>query len=285
MILAHFTMPAGLVALRWHDDFGVPYAVVLHGADVPGHEPGRFRLLHPFMRVAARRVWRRASHVIAVSRELAGLARRTWADGEIKVIPNGVDTLRFHPLNGDREPGPLRLVLLSRLVHIKGIDVLLRALQGMPRPRLEACRVDVYGTGPEQRALEQAAASLVPSGRVSFHGVIRPEAVPAVLRKADMFVLPSRREGLPISLLEAMATGLPAVASSVGEVPEVIRDGENGLLVPADDTPALRNALLTLMDDRQLRTRMGTAARRTAETYSSAAVWRQYAECLGTGKG
>jgi len=279
-LLAHFTMPAGLIALTWRRRFGAPYSVVLHGADVPGHEPARFRLLHPLMKVVARRVWNRADHVIAVSGELAALAQRTWPRGRIDVIPNGVDTTRFCPATRPEQADRTRVVLLSRLVEIKGVHVLIEALAGLPRPLLRTCRIDVYGTGPQRPALEALVRRERLTECVTFHGVVPADRVPSLLREADLFVLPSLREAAPVSLLEAMATGLPAIATSVGDVPHVVRDGANGRLVPPADPEALGRALGELLKDRDRRERMGRAARETACTYASDAIWKRYAERL-----
>jgi glycosyltransferase involved in cell wall biosynthesis len=112
----------------------------------------------------------------------------------------------------------------------------------------------VLGSGPEEQALKQAAgAGILFAGRV--------EDVAPYLKASDLFILPSAAEGLSVALLEAMATGLPAISTNVGGAPDIIKHGQNGWLVPPDHPPALQTALLTLLGNTTLRSKMGKAAR------------------------
>jgi glycosyltransferase involved in cell wall biosynthesis len=104
--------------------------------------------------------------------------------------------------------------------------------------------------------------------RIRFHGARPHDEIPRWLQAADVFLLPSFREGLPISLLEAMACETAVIATSVGGIPEIVRSGENGRLVPPGDADALASALRELLLDASLRVRLGRAARRTAEENS-----------------
>jgi glycosyltransferase involved in cell wall biosynthesis len=151
---------------------------------------------------------------------------------------------------------------VSRLDPLKGIDVLLRAM-----PLLGDCDAIVVGDGPEQARLEALAASLNVTSRVHWAGY-RPD-VPGVLPALDIFVQPSRYEGLPTTILEAMAAGLSVVATAVGGTPEVVVDGVTGLLVPPRDPTALAHAIAVLLRDPNLRRTMGRAGReRVAQHFS-----------------
>jgi glycosyltransferase involved in cell wall biosynthesis len=119
-------------------------------------------------------------------------------------------------------------------------------------------RAAIVGDGPERAALEAAAAT----AQVELLG--ERGDVPEQLAASDVFVLSSRSEGMPMSILEAMAAGLPVVASAVGGIPEIVRDGETGLLVPPGDADALAAALGRLLDDDGLRRRLGAAGRERA---------------------
>ena len=121
----------------------------------------------------------------------------------------------------------------------------------------------LVGDGPDRAAIEGLVAELGLQGRVHFLGVRRD--VPVVLRAADIFTLPSLSEGASITLMEAMAAGLPSVATGVGGMPEIMRDGIDGLLVPRQDPAKLADAFRTLASDEALRARMGAAARARAE--------------------
>jgi L-malate glycosyltransferase len=156
---------------------------------------------------------------------------------------------------------PPRLVYVGRLHEQKGLDVLLTALaavQSSPSPALS-----LVGTGPFEERLRALVYELGISGDVEFAGV--RQSLTPLLHGADVFVLPSRAEGLSNSLLEAMAIGLPVVASAIPGNTDVIQSGVNGLLSDPGDPAALADALERLLSDGGLRRRLGEAARRTVE--------------------
>ena len=281
-ILAHFTLPGGEVARRWAGRFGIPYAVVLHGADVPDSQKGRFGAVYPLIKPLVRRVWRQAARVIAVSDGLRELALRTWPEGRIEVVPNGVDIERFRPAEMPtvRDGGTLVVVAVARLVEIKGLQHLIAALARIPADMRSQIRLRLCGTGPYEGELRRQVREAGLDEQVEFAGLIAYDEIPRQLRQSDVFVLPSLQEGLPLSLLEAMASGLPVVATAVGGIPGVVKDGVNGLLVPAAAPAALRDALVRLLANPALRQRLGTAARRDSLDWSWAAVWERYEALL-----
>ncbi|MEE8466961.1 MAG: glycosyltransferase [Planctomycetota bacterium] len=150
-------------------------------------------------------------------------------------------------------PDEVLLLAAGALVPRKGLDVLLEAL-----PRLSAnVRLCIAGEGPEREVLEALAAASAVEGRVRLLG--RREDLPDLLAACDLFVMPSRAEGLGIAALEAMAAGRAVVASRVGGLGELVLDGVTGRLVPPDDVDALSAALAALCADRGLRARYGEA--------------------------
>ncbi len=232
--------------------------------------------------IVVRRAWR-AARVIAVSSTLRDLALRTWPEGRIEVIPNGVDVDRFQPCthrDSAEVGGEMLLVVVARLIEIKGIQHLLTALSLLPEEMRRKIHLRLCGTGPYEAELRRQAEQVGMTAQVEFSGLVSYEEIPARLHEADLFVLPSLQEGLPLSLLEAMASGLPVVATTVGGIPGMVKDGENGLLVPAADPTALRDALVRLLTNPVLRRSLGASARRTAEAWSWSAVWERY-EALG----
>ena len=175
--------------------------------------------------------------------------------GSVRSIPNGVPDpgLRVrHP-----HDGPLRVLAVGRLDRVKGHDVLLDALVGVPGVVLT-----VLGEGGCRRALEKQVADLGLADRVLLPGW--SEDVAAELAVHDALVLPSRTEGWPLTIVEAMLAGLPVVATPVGSVGEAVADGETGLLVQPDDPAALAAALGRLRDDAALRERLGRRGREVA---------------------
>jgi glycogen(starch) synthase len=150
--------------------------------------------------------------------------------------------------------GPL-LVFAGRLAPQKSLGVLLEAVARLPQVTLV-----VAGDGPERALREQQARELGVADRVRFLGSVPRDEVLGLFRAADASVLPSSWENYPHTVVEALAVGCPVVATNVGGVPEVVRDGENGLLVPAGDVDALASALARVLGDDELRERLARAA-------------------------
>jgi len=205
---------------------------------------------------------------VAVGRQLARLADRyvcvsddvkaqCVAEGiaphRLLTIKNGVDLERF-PFSGPRPGGPI--VTVARLSPEKDVANLVRAT-ALAALRVRELRVEVAGGGPCLEDLKRLAASLNVGDRIAFLGEVRD--VGALLCHARFFVLSSRSEGIPLTVLEAMACGLPVVATRVGGLPEVVEDGVTGLLVPAADPAALAEAMVRLCNDPFGRERMGRA--------------------------
>jgi glycosyltransferase involved in cell wall biosynthesis len=171
-------------------------------------------------------------------------------------IPNGIDVARFHPLDVTR---PLRrLVTVARLRPEKGHDTLLEAAVRIVEVFPDV-RLTIVGDGPLRADLEARVAGLGLEGRVRLAG--HQEDVAAELREHDVFVLPSRSEAFPNSVIEAMATGLPVVASAVGGIPELVDHGRNGLLVPPGQSGELAEAVIGLLRRPSFARALGRKAR------------------------
>jgi glycosyltransferase involved in cell wall biosynthesis len=202
-----------------------------------------------------------ADHVVGVSDDTGRLCRGEGVDPRVvRTVPNGIDLERF-PVAGPDPSGPA--VFVGRLVADKGVATLLRAARAVAAVR-PAFRLAIAGAGPCEAELRGLAADLgIAGGVVDFLGEVRD--VSGLLGRASLFVLPSLTEGMPLTVLEAMARGLPVVATSVGGTPEAVADGETGLLVPPGDATALAGALLRVHADPEGARRMGLAGRRRAE--------------------
>ncbi len=224
-----------------------------------------------------RRVLRSFAAVIAVSRDVQRqLLSAGVAPDRVTLIPNGVDTRPFleHSPASRLQHSPLTVGFVGRLSPEKGADLFLqaaaRALKDHPQTRFQ-----IIGDGPDRQALEQLAHTLHIDQHVAFVG--RKDDMPGVYASLDLLVSSSRQEGLPMSLLEAMAASLPIVATAVGEVPSLIRSHETGLLVPPSDVDALSQAMNSLLADAPLRQQMGANARQLVEqNFSAAQMTGQY---------
>jgi sugar transferase (PEP-CTERM/EpsH1 system associated) len=250
-----------------------------HGVEFnPAKDPWRRRW---FRRLA----FEMADRVFSVSSQLRdALARRTgFPLRKIGVIRNGVDTQRFRPDPAVRRRFRSELGIgqqefcvgcVGRLSRIKDYPTMLRAAEVLSVSG-SCWRLLIAGSGPEVTALEELAARPALRGRVRFLGP--SDRVPEFLSAIDAYVLPSLSEGISNSLLEAMAVGLPVVASDTGGNPEVVVEGESGLLFPVGDHERLGEHLVLLCGDNDLRQRLGRAAlRRIHEHFSLNSMVEQY---------
>ena len=253
--------------------------VVVHTKHGRGCAEGR--LVAALSRVAS--AW--TSRVIAVSEDAARVARAVDRVPlrKLMVIHNGIDVERF-PF---RETRPTRTggraVTVGRLDPIKDQGTMLRAVR-LVVDNMPGFRLDVVGDGPSRPALEALRSALGLDAHVCFHGY--RDQVASYLESADFFVLSSISEGVPLALLEAMASGLPGVATDVGGIREVIVPDETGYLVHAQSPGLLADAMLRILSTPGALDRMGGAARRRVEEhFSLRAVVGQYEElymqCLG----
>jgi glycosyltransferase involved in cell wall biosynthesis len=217
---------------------------------------------------------RLAARLVAVSEDTKrAYERQGYPRGRIEVVYNGVDV----PANGGfRRNEPARIGEIARLCDVKGQRELLQAVARLPEARLVLAGRDLEQGGAFQDALERESERLGIRERVEFgfH-----DDVPALLESLDVVALPSWTEGLPVVLLEAMAHARPVVATPVGGTPELVVDGETGLLVPPRDPEALAAALRRLLEDPDLARRLGEAGReRVAERFTAAQQTRRILE-------
>jgi glycosyltransferase involved in cell wall biosynthesis len=192
---------------------------------------------------------------------------------KIAVIPNGVNLKKFSDCTGklllEGDPAILYVGYLSKF---KSVDLLICAISKL-RSELPNMKLHIVGHG-NQTALELLAKKKQVEKIVVFHGQANPEAVPLYYRSADFCVFPSRRDSAGLTLLEAMASGTPVIASNRGGTPEIITQGKNGILFEPDDANALPEAMLSLSQDTDLKKKLSSNALKTAANYS----WEKIAE-------
>ncbi len=205
---------------------------------------------------------RMADHFVCVSRDGAARARSAGLGAhKVGLVWNGIDLTRFRP-TGPCVDGPA--VTVARVNPEKDVANLVRAAAEVARTDA-AFRVEVAGDGPCLPDVRRLADELHIADAVRFRGVVRD--IPTLLAGASLFVLPSLNEGISLTLLEAMAVGLPVVATKVGGTPEAVEDGVTGLLVPPGDPAALAAAIRRLRADPALARRLGEAGRRRVEQH------------------
>lgn len=258
VVHAHYLQYPGSIAV----DRGRPAVITSHGIDAydwPFRREG--------LRRDASRTLARADVVVGVSEFIAGTLRRL-ADRRVDVIFNGGDEKTF--ANGDRtraraelEIAPDRAVLAfaGNLGIAKGIFDLAAALRGLPNPPL----LLMAGDGPCKPALSDALRDAGIEAR--FFGNVRNAAVATIFAAADAVTLPSHKEGLPVTICEAMLAGKPVIATRVGGIAEIVRDGATGTLVDARDVGALRAALERVFGDRAAASEMGRRGQQFAREH------------------
>ena len=208
--------------------------------------------------------------VIAVSEDIATSYRKNWSDAEVKQIYLGVE-----PIVGDRNENrkklgipneQLMLLTIANFNHIKGLDVLCKAVALLKRQGKwdeKACLYIVGQPESDKAALGKLSVELCIENDVKMVGI--SNAVPDYLTSADIYVQPSRSEGLPLALMEATASSLPVVATSVGGIPEIVKDGWNGILVESANVEALADAMSVLINGVELRSRYGKCSKEIYE--------------------
>ena len=276
LVHAHSAQWAGAAAARFCAARGLPYVLTEHFS-------GFARQVVPlWQQKLAREGLRRAHGVAAVSTALRATLNRQGLlpASRVQILPNMVDAQFFRPPSAPPPAEPFRFVALGSLRPVRAFDVLLHAFARAYRGRGDV-RLTLGGDGPERDRLKTLAAALGLDGQVRFPGALSRRGVRAALWQGHAFVLPSRIETFGLPLIEAMATGLPVVATRCGG-PEDFVTPKTGLLVPPGDVAALAEALRALQKDhaafdavttrRYIKDHFGAApfARRTMHFYRAA---------------
>jgi glycosyltransferase involved in cell wall biosynthesis len=261
LLHAHFATNATAAARSFAAELEVPFTFTAHGYDIYFHPPKDFR--------------ERALGAAAVVTVSKANRRHISSNCEvpqdrIHVIPNGVDTDFFCPASEVRAAGegPPLIVCVARLERVKNLPMLLEAC-AMLRDRGIKFRCVLIGEGEVRGDLESLRHSLGLDSLVEMRGEIERSEIRRWWRRAAVAVLSSDSEGMPVSLIEAAACGVPVVATRVGGIPELITDGVNGLLAPPRDPASLADALAQILEDPERSTAIGHAARqRVVERFS-----------------
>lgn len=264
--IAFFGIPCGALALWLKRRHGIPYLVSLRGSDVPGYSE-KYDRLYLFLAPLVRLVWRRALAVVPNSRGLAELAAKTSPEQAFEIIPNGVDTEEFKPDPEREHDGYFRILTVSRLTPRKGLRFLIRAMESLKEGN-EKLELWIVGDGEEKPVLEALAKECDVSDRVKFFGAVPHDELGRYYGLADVFCLPSLNEGMSNTVLEALAAGLPIVATVTGGTEELVSIGGNGFFVAQQSPEELTEKIARLAADPALRERMGKASRKRAEEMS-----------------
>jgi glycosyltransferase involved in cell wall biosynthesis len=250
----------------------LPYLISLRGSDVPGQN-ARLQLDYKILAPVFRAIWNKAAALVACSRGLKERALRFLPSVAIEVIPNGVDLDRFHPARNGDEPEKLRLLTVGRLSVTKRVEMLIDAVEILHKEGLKLS-LTIAGGGQLEQALRDIVSQKRLRDIVEVAGRVDPEDMPQMYRQSDIFISASMQEGMSNAMLEAMASGLPIVATRCEGVDELITD--NGLVVEQAGAETIAEAIRKLADDRPLRRRMSEAARKQAEQFAWSHIAKEY---------
>ncbi len=267
IIHAHFIFPDGILAHIASMLTGTPYLITSHGSDVPGYNPDRFVLLHRMFRPLWKRVVRRASRIICITRFLENLVKQAMLEAKTVIIPNGFFPGRFRTGKQKRN----RILIVSRMFKRKGIQHFLKAIEGLPLDY----EIHIVGDGPYLWELKRLAKALTTP--VIFHGFLKnnSQQFSNLMESSKIFVFPSESDNFPMVLLEAMDAGMGIITTKGTGCEEVV--GNAALLTAPGDVVELRSALVKYIEDPLMRARLGERAqRRLDENFSWEVVAKKY---------
>ena len=269
-----FSVPCGFISMLLKWEYGLPYIVSLRGSDVPGYSE-RFVGLYRWVTPIILQVWNGASFVIANSQGLKELALKSETKKKIGVIYNGIDTEEFFPTDVKKNPDEFTIICVSRVTPRKGIRFLIQAFKILSSKH-NHLRLLIVGDGNEKKMLEDLVEDLELKDKVEFAGAVAHNKVLAYYQRANVFVLPSLNEGMSNVMLEALACGLPVVATDTGGTKELLTDELNGLVVKMKDTDDLAEKIEKLILSSELQGKMSLESRKLAEALSWGNVASQY---------
>jgi len=269
VIHALFVYPCGFLAMLLDDD----YIVSLRGSGVPFYSKKYYWLDKFIFQYLSKIIWKKAKYVIANSQGLKELALKTIPDQEIGVIYNGVDWVEELPIKKEEK---FIVVSTSRLIERKGLNYLIEAFGKFCKGK-DDVELRLYGGGDKREMLEGIVKNLGIEGKITFLGEQPREVVYEDIGGYSVFVIPSKNEGMSNSMLEAMARGLPIIATDVGGTRELI-DERNGFIVEKENTEQICEALEKLYNNKELGEKMGRASREKVRDLSWDRIAEQYIE-------
>ncbi|TSC90614.1 MAG: hypothetical protein G01um10142_361 [Parcubacteria group bacterium Gr01-1014_2] len=241
----------------------VPFILTLQEGDLVRNSP--------FDKFWQRRIIKKADAITAISGYLVEFAKRYNKKAPVHIVPNGVDPNKFQisksksQINSKfQNPNQKTIITVSRLVRKNGVDILIKAVKKLTTYNLQLTTL-IIGEGKERKKLEKLARKLGVAEKVRFLGSIPNEKIPEHLVGADIFVRPSRSEGLGTAFLEAMAVGLPLIGTPVGGITDFLKDQETGLFCEPDNPDDLAEKINRLLTDENLRANLIKNGRKLIE--------------------
>ena len=275
VIHAHFAVPTGVLAFAASLSRGIPYVLTVHLGDVPGGFPEQTAALFRVIKPLTVPVWKRAAAISAVSEHVRDLASAAY-HLPVETILNGVPAIRSANQSVAIHD-PVHFVFAGRFVSQKNLPVLVEALMQI---RTLRWRATLIGDGPMMETLSSQIRDAGLEDRIALPRWQERSAVDQTMAVADVFLIPSSAEGLPMAAVQALAHGLAIVGSDIGGLRDVIVDRVNGFVAPVGDAAALAQKLQRLVEDRALLLQMKQASRDRAQLFDLDRITTQYENLL-----
>jgi len=250
----HFIYPDGILAFLVKLISGLSYVITVHGSDVPGYNPDRFKILHRILAPLWRLITSNAEQLIIPSNNLNQLVKKANSNIHTTIIPNGINLNKFSP-NERREN---RILVVTRMFERKGVQYFIKAVSGLNH----GFAINIVGEGPYLESLKKLSGA---KANINFLGFLDngSKELRELYESSKIFVFTSEAENFPVVLLEAMIAGLAIITTNDTGCAEVVGDG--AILVKSKNPAAIKEALLKLINDAELCKMLGKAARKRAE--------------------
>lgn len=248
---------------------------------MPGVDP-KIEHIHRWLRPVRRLVLRKCCKIVANSSEMQKVAQSV-DPVSVQVIPNGVDVSSFYPANKKQDKGNsiFQFLYVGRFQPEKNLVFMVKQLAEVKKRSNPPFFINMVGDGPQRGELMHLVDTLGISEHIRWHGWVDSKALRNIYNMTDCFIMPSLYEGMSNAILEAMACGLPIIASRVGGNIDLVEDGQTGYLYDLDDPTRFRNIILNVLENIDLTIQMGKNARKKiCSKYHWGYVAEQYAICL-----
>lgn len=253
IVHVHFAVPTGIIAKWIKKKFNIPYIITVHGSDIPGYNPDRFKFLHKFTNPLIKKIFHNSKKIISPSNYLKELIEKRIGNYEIETIPNGIFTKKFNPEKKEK-----KIVSTGRLLKRKRFQDLIKAVSNKD----VGYEIHVIGNGPMMNKLKKLA--LKSKTKIVFHGWLNNNSkkYKELLETASIYILASEKENSPISLLEAMSSGCSVITTNTTGCAETIKN--SGLVFEPKNIKDLKEKINYLIKDNKKIKEYGKKARREA---------------------
>lgn len=262
LIHVHFAVPNGPVAMAASRKMKAPYVITAHLGDIPGASPEKTKKWFSYIQPFTPPIWKNAARVIAVSEFSRSMALKSY-DVPIDVIPNGIDYEKIRNDRIERHSVP-EIVFAGRFVPQKNLTQIVKTLAELKDLSWHATLI---GDGQDMESLKQSVKEESLEERIIFPGWKTPEEVIEIFHRSDILFMPSLTEGLPVTGIQGMASGLVLLLSNAGGNPEIISEGQNGFIHEPNDTAGYAADLRALLTDPDLLTAMRECSLRQAAAF------------------